>query len=681
MIYLIIALCSIVLMLSNFSFAEEKDEAKLEEIVVTGERMILPKSKISVKSAETLPAQVNVVTSEDIEKINHDPRFSIFSFLRNIPGVVISPTQGNDGVFIRMRGITNVYTALYIDGVPQNFTILGVSHPSLPPYFVTPEMVERIEVIKGPFSPLYGHPTISGAVNIITKKSGKSGLSLETGSYGSFRPNFVISTDKLPVINFISAEYYKTNGYREHSRYTRDANLFAKFTIPIGENYLSFRTNYFRAHWLEPRPVEVNDLIKGIVNRRFAGKNAKEQNDGGENTRYGFVINYEPKGEKGVFFTLYYDKYDFTRYQHHDPNVNRQDISHRNIDAYGGRVFYNLVFDERANATLGIETRIEDGYNRVFPGIRRTITGSATRNLDVKITQGALFAQFQIKVTDFLKVVGGARYDKYKYDIDNYTAPANSGQGDFTIFSPKVGVVITPFKDKNFEIFANAARGFRAPVPTELSPTSSSQKADFGLGPAKLTAYDIGFNILLFERLYLNLAYYQTKLQRELEYDQLQHTYINRGDSKRNGIEGEIRFYVTPKISIWGNFSFLDAKLTNPTTPGQTKVTGIPYNMYNVGLDYEHSFNEKTKFLLDLYYTYWSGSYFYDGTSTNHVRGPVYDIYNARVTLKHKNLTSFLSVAYVPRETASTSVSRSSGTFRIHPLPEWDFRLGVKYEF
>ena len=112
-----------------------------------------------------VPMSVSVVTQKDIE---HSSAQTVGDLLKNVPGVRIM-NDGSQGMKrIQIRGEDAFRTVVMIDGqrISEHKSMSGA------PILIDPAMIERIEVIKGPASVLYGSDAIGGAINIITKKNG-----------------------------------------------------------------------------------------------------------------------------------------------------------------------------------------------------------------------------------------------------------------------------------------------------------------------------------------------------------------------------------------------------------------------------------------------------------------------------------------------------------------------------
>jgi outer membrane receptor protein involved in Fe transport len=196
-------------------------------------------------SAASLPAQVQTITSQDIQQLNVWGREPADLFMRTAGVNAYYYNQGTLGLGIGMRGFTTANDiGFWVDGVPQNYPS-EIGHGRVILQWLNPEAIERIEVIKGPFSALYGNFAEAGVINIITKKSDpSSSFKVEGGSFGSVRALGILSTESLIVTPFLAQDYYSIDGYRENSQ-LKQGSTFDKFSVPIFGGTLSLRYSYF----------------------------------------------------------------------------------------------------------------------------------------------------------------------------------------------------------------------------------------------------------------------------------------------------------------------------------------------------------------------------------------------------------------------------------------------------
>jgi len=204
------------LILSVPCFGEEvkgvKEEKELPEVVVTATR--------TEKEVEVAPASVNVVTKEKIELKNP---MTIDEALNDLPGVMVKRGKGlmDTEVLITLRGIsTQRRTLVLLDGIPLNDSM---SANWVHVEGIYPENLERIEVVKGPFSSLYGGHAMAGVVQFLTKMPEKREIILKTGYGTSFdrgdamddlKRGYFSFGDKIKNLSFfVSYGRQDTNGY------------------------------------------------------------------------------------------------------------------------------------------------------------------------------------------------------------------------------------------------------------------------------------------------------------------------------------------------------------------------------------------------------------------------------------------------------------------------------------
>ena len=291
-----------------------------------------------------------------------------------------------------------------------------------------------------------------------------------------------------------------------------------------------------------------------------------------------------------------------------------------------------------------------------------------------------MFLQGQIKPAEYLKIVGGVRWDYFTQHFDNVTRPQNSGTGFPFVRSPKIGFVLTP--TTNLNIFGNIGCGFRSPANLEVSPYQANTASNFELEPAMVQTYDLGFNVALFGKLYLAADYYHTYMEREIKT--VNNQPVNIGNTVRKGCEFEARFYPTNSqdIDVFGSYSWVDAKVVDPTYPGQFLVPYISEHLIKAGVSMQRDFGSDRKVLADLYYQYISGTPGYKNTTTTiPLYGPDYDMYNFKLTYSGNGWSSFFSARCQPREFSASYTWVSGGYQVFDPPPKWELASGLTYSF
>jgi len=640
--------------------------------------VVTDKSSVSSVGATALPSQVTVVTRQEIDRLDVRNYTDLF---RTVPGVnAFWYGQGDIGNPIQIRGFYSNHgadTLVYVDGVPQVFPSDPHQNGLVDIAWLTPEMIDRIEVIKGPFSALYGNFAQAGVINIITKNSEPTpSITFSGASYGGFRTVPIITSEALVPTPFVVNEYLTLDGYRDNSQYKRWSS-FNKVSAPLWNGCLSLRFNYFRSDWGAPGYPFIDQVQQGIVSRT----SAVNSTDLGNQRTWSAVANYSPAGtDAGLYLTAYVESYYRNRWAQ-TTAISPQLWNHSDRTFYGGRIFYNLVFGNFASVIIGAESRYDSGIGQTFTTLNREPIPPPDPNLanyGFGLWNPALFVQGQIKLADSVKLVGGVRKDYFTDNVENRVIPAASGTGCPTTLSPKIGFVVTPFKNVN--IFGNKGLGFHAPAANELSPATPGSLTNFQLAVAQTDAWDLGFNATFLDQIYVAFDWYNTDMQNEVVLIVDQETNI--GNTRRTGFEVEARYYPSNQINIFVNYAWVDATVKNPQTPGQDLVPFISRDSIKAGIEFTYCLTPDVRFLGDIYCEYAGQQPSYFGTNPQPTYGPDFVLYNLKMALQGRHWGLFGAAKYRPKELSSEFVEGGVGNhFIFSPDPLWDLNGGVKYTF
>src|SRR6185437_12795165 len=179
-----------------------------------------------MQTSEEAPATITVITAQEIKDRGY---FQLQDALRDIPGIDLIHINGYSPTLIYFRGMygaENLRALLMIDGIAEN-NILGTNDFAGPAYSL--QNVDRIEIIWGPASALYGANAFGGVINIITKKGNEiNGLQVEKG-YGSYNTSFESADLGLKTGRWefdAAASLYSTDGPKFPNR---DPNYNASY--------------------------------------------------------------------------------------------------------------------------------------------------------------------------------------------------------------------------------------------------------------------------------------------------------------------------------------------------------------------------------------------------------------------------------------------------------------------
>lgn len=561
---------------------EQADSVTVEtpEVVVYGKPV--SRTELTADPA-ALPASTTILDASAIQRtpiVN-----SYVDLFRPLPGFNINNLgQGGIGNAISIRGFTDLEhgrdVSYSIDGIPIN----EVSSIHTPNYadlnILIPETVERLEVVRGPFSALSGDSNLGGSVNIITKRFDSTGEIKASG--GSFTTSRGIVTYSRPrseegkISPFLAFEGYNTDGYRDNQGYKR-YNLFGKVTIPTKEGDLSIRTQFYGGQWGAPGYLN-RDLVQSGA---LKPQTAVNSSDGGNKELQNLTLNYllgdldQALAVTGFvnhdIFNRFADFGGGQRVQHED----RTTMGFTFRKTWTGRLFDLLP----SQLMVGTNFRNDSVGVTQSPTINQSPSGPLVRNLSFTEQGWGQYVQAQVQPLSWLKITGGGRYDHFWYDIDDRLATSSVPKADTGVFSPKAGIAVTPASW--IEVFANYGEGFRSPSAVDDVVNTPKVK------PIKLRSQEIGFLLQPVARFTFRAAVWSTTLNQEIFQAAAGLDPQNLGRSRREGYDIETRYYVRQdqqgQASVFVNYSQIRAKLVDEAPA--VVVPNVPAYLINVGSD------------------------------------------------------------------------------------------------
>ena len=522
-------------LLPTVSFASEEPEAdslKLSEIVVTGTR--------TQTNSRYIPQTVTVVEQAKLNEFN---RQNILPTLtEQVPGFMVTSrgmmgygVSGGAAGGMMLRGISAGIgqVMVLIDGHPQYNGVYG--HPIADSYQTM--MADRVEVLRGPASMLYGSNAMGGIVTIVTRGMTQDGvrtmLNLGAGSYGTVQ---VDASNQIMKGNFsstIAGQYGRSDNHRLNMGF---------------EQYGGYaKLNYdFSANWNAYADVDITHF-----NASNPGTVTEPMFEADQwITRGAVAVGVEDHYEKTSGRISFYD--NFGRHKINDgykEGASPKERLFRSKDALMGVSLYQSAdLWEGGRVTVGFDYQDISGHT----WYTNRKTGEEEENgpkqsADVSNTEVAGYADIRQDIASWLTVDVGARYDHH------------SVTG--TEFVPQGGIVIRPMDDGEIKLMAS--KGFRNPTTKEmyLYPPSNED-----LLPERMWNYEISWRQrLLSGRLNYCINFFiinadniiQTQQIKNAETGNMQMKNVNTGEIKNKGVEVDARYYINDNLSINTNHSWL----------------------------------------------------------------------------------------------------------------------------
>ena len=564
---------------------EEKDDKsasviRIDDVVVRGE----------VVNKDLEATSATVLTNEDITNRVFITPLDIVTLS---PGINIRQyKQGGTASNFTMRGFSGnshgSNTAIFLDGIPLNEGD-GYADTNI----INPDEIERVELIKGPTSALYGNYASAGSLAYYTKKSVDTNhLKLHYGSHNTYEANFVggLTNDKWDQV--YSIQTYHTDGYQDNSDWDR-LNAAARVTHHFTDDLnlrLSFRG--FNSDWDAPGYISQaqydDDPTQAVSETNGGGKNRTAAR-----ADFDYRINSESKA------LLYFWGYDqeFWRWYASDPTGLAADDVVGNLRdfkrfVYGTGASYNFlgdVFNRELRLTIGTDYMVEDiGRERW-----RLLAGSGREkgpkywdyNIDMETVD--VYAQGSFQVVDPLRVILGARYDHLSGDLTDHLDDDNEfSMKDQDIFSPKAGLILSLF-DNHLNLFANYGQGFA------LLPGFSEQAAfrQDDWDPQERIQYEMGVRTRPVDWVSGEIVAYRLETSKDFIYNADTDEYDNVGETTRDGLEVQVEFYVFDFGYLRADYGYVDATYDSYESNGVDlsgkTLRSVPQDNFNAEIGYQ----------------------------------------------------------------------------------------------
>ena len=500
-------------------------EAEAQQVVVSATRFDIP--------LDQSPASVSVISSEDIEQKQIE---RVSDALREVPGlsVVQTGTAGQlTSVFI--RGLRSEHTQVLLDGIPINQGLQGAFNFA----DLTTEDIDRIEVVRGPQSTLYGPRALAGVIQIFTKQgTGAPGvlLAAEGGSYDTFR-EWTQSDGKIDGFDYsLGASHLDSENARPNNNYRNtavitDAGWSPDEQLRVGSLFTYSVSDTGNPNTIfDPRPID-----HFLTERWLIGPH----------------IDWKPTDwwdHKFIF------SYDHER-QINDPN---EDGFVGPTRAVFERTQIDYQNDLRPTSWLTLTTGFF--YSRLNAGQERPfvlqIFGPQPTFVSDHTEQVAGFVQTTLTPVENLILVAGGRFDHF-----------NQFGGVWTYrFASSYKIDKT-----NTTLHSSVATGF--------SPPSSQDKIfgnNFGLKPERDLGWDIGVRQELWEnRVIVGLTYFHNDLSNVIGFNGLFQT-LNLGAAETQGLETELSVQPITDFLLTASYTYLDAEKTSSKDISQLQGARLP---------------------------------------------------------------------------------------------------------
>ena len=503
------------------SSALSNSEAESEEIVVSATRLPTPEDES--------PASVSVITAQDLE-IKQTRR--VADALREVPGLSVAQT-GAPGQLTSVftRGLRSEHTQVLLDGIPINQGLAGLFNFA----DLVVDDVDRIEVVRGPQSTLYGPRALAGVIQIFTKQgSGTPGgeFSAEAGSNSTFRETFTISGAIGKFDYSIGLSRLDTDNERPNNQYRLSSGIANVGWSPNERLRISSLFVYSLADTGNPNSIFDPKPFDNFLTEKWL---------------IAPHVDFKPVDwwEHKLIVS-----YDHER-QLNDPND----------DGFVGptrALFERTTVDYQNDLKPASWLTLTSGffYSRVNAGQERPFVLFGPPFISDHTEETAVFLQASISPVKGLNLVAGGRYDHFNQFGDVWT-----------------------YRFAGSYLIAKTDTHLHASVASGFSPPSSQDKIfgnNFGLEPERDLGWDLGVEQRFYSgRVAIGLTYFHNDLSNVIGFNG-QFDTLNLGAARTQGLEAEMRVTPITDLTFCASYTYLDAEKTSAADISQLPGARLP---------------------------------------------------------------------------------------------------------
>ena len=632
------------------ALAAQADTVPIDVIVVTGTR--------NAQASFDLPAAIDVVDSARIR--DGQMRVNASESLNAVPGLVAQNRQNYaQDLQISSRGF-GARSAFGVRGVRLLADGIPATMPDGQGQAATfnLDMAERIEVLRGPFSAIYGNHS-GGTIQLFTR-NGKGRPSVEAnlmaGSYRSKKLDINAQGEANGVGYVVDTSRFETGGYRSHSAATRDQG-FAKLTLaPTDSSSLTLSASALQqsdtqdplgvtwaTYLRDPRAGEIDATDPQTPKRTLAERYDTRKSIDHKQAGLAFEQRF---GDDRLRVMAYGGKRQVIQYQAFSrfvqtPASQSGAVVDFDRDFYGADINWLHVTPfagGKLSTTLGVDyghsVDERKGFEN-FVGAQFGLKGALRRDEADTLTNADPYVQAEWQGGRWV-LTGGLRHSRLKVSVrDRYTSNGDdSGGVSYSHTTPILGVLykVSPV----LNVYASAARGFEAPTLNELFYSGSGAGFNFRLEPATSTHLEAGVKAYASANTRVNAALFQVRTRDELVVDVAsggRTSYRNASKTLRQGAE------LSVDSTLGGGFSgrlamtVLRAVYDQAfgTVPQGSRLPGVPKANLFSELAWKNSADSLGAAIEAI-----ASSKVYADDANREIPAPGYAILNARVQAKQE---------------------------------------------
>lgn len=548
------------------------------------------------------PQSISVVSKDVVEDLGAT---RLQDALDYAGGVGRANNFGGQGLTtFTVRGFTT--GEFYRNGFPINR-----GYPNMP----DANTIERLEVLRGPATMLYGRGDPGGTFNVVSKQP----LAERTVTLGSQLNDQGMKRGTLDASGPLDEEgrlAYRLNVVGEGGDTFRDHVETERYGVtPVitwqatDDTKVTFEGDFMRNNHPLDRGLTRFPNQRGTPSRdtfwgdKDAGKLHNDNNmaqlrfehalsdnwtlGGGfqwlDGSLKGNAIEANGPGSLGTDGRTLQRNFNYRKLEWTDKDYQLNLTGHFSTGGFDHTLLTGIEYEDydyksiiqRSSAVAG--TYPIDIFDPVYGQTRPALTRTPTHDKE-NLKTYASFVQDQVALTERLKVLAGARFERFEHDYQNYVG--KSWQAADNAVTPRVGVIYD--LTDTIAVYADAARSFK--------PNTGASREGGGFAPEKGKSYEMGIKWEALDRqLSVDAAIYQIEKKNVLTTDPVDNTFsVAAGQVRSRGFDLNVAGNLTPEWRVIGGYAYVDAEVTRDNTlRSGTRLMNIPRNSFSLLNVYE----------------------------------------------------------------------------------------------